>query len=383
MFKRTKIILQIETTHSYGRGLIEGIVKYSQSHGRWAFITEPPFYGSKSSISKQINNYKRFKPDGMIIREPKTVDCYLKLGIPLIVSPNKIAPEIPCIQTDAEMIGKMAADYFIKRGFEHFAFCGFKNILWSSNRLSAFVKSLNAQKFAANVFLDTVSKLSNPLSTSSLKLQTFIQKLPKPVAIMCCNDDMGKIVIENCKTCGVDIPGEAAVLGVDNDNLVCELTDPPLSSIYLDSRKAGFEAASLLDKLIKGEKTDGQIILHQPEAIITRRSSDIYAVEDEDVLKALSFISANCRYPIQSSDVAVEVGLSERQLFTKFKSRLNSTVHSEIKRMRIEKIKQLLRDTDLSITQIAYEMGFTDPAHICRYFKKLAGCGLGEYRNRK
>ena len=382
--KRTpKIILQIETTHSYGRGLIAGIVKYSQSHGPWAFFREPPFYGSKISLSNRVRHFKRLKPDGLIIREPHNIDVYLDLGIPVIVSPNKVSPQVPCIETDAVMIGCMAALHFIERGFTNFAYCGFEGIQWSDNRLAAFNEHLNAKGFSLQVFAGSVSGLSNPGGKQSQQLAAWLENLPKPAAIMCCNDDMGRIVLEICKTAQIDVPGKLAVLGVDNDELVCQLTDPPLSSIHLDSQEAGFEAAALMERLINSEQMNGQTILHQPLSVITRRSSDIYAVQDECVLKALDFIRDNCRHPIQVSDVAAAVCLSERQLFTKFKDNLNRSVHDEIKRIKTEQIKKLLAETDLSISAIAYKMGFNDPAHISRYFKQITGCGLEQYRRRE
>ncbi len=380
MRKIPKIILQIETTHSYGRGLIAGIVKYSQSHGPWAFFRNPPFYGNAISLSSQVRIYKRLKPDGLIIREPHNIDIYLDMGIPIIVSPTRVSQQVPCIETDAVMIGRMGAAHFLERGFINFAYCGFEGLLWSGNRFAAFSEHLMAKGYTANVFEGSVSGLSNPVGRQSEKLKSWLENLKKPTAVMCCNDDMGRIVLDACKGEGIDVPGQIAVLGVDNDELTCELTDPPLSSIHLDSENAGFQGAALMDRLLEGEKMNGQTILHHPLSVITRHSSDVYAVGDECILKALAFIRDNCCRPIQVSDVAAAVCLSERQLFTKFTGVLNRSVHSEIKRIRIEQIKQLLTDTDLSISAIAYKMGFNDPAHISRYFKQITGCGLEQYR---
>ncbi len=378
-----KIILQIETTHSYGRGLIAGIVKYSQSYGPWVFFREPPFYGSRTSLSNQVRHFKRLRPDGLIIREPHNIDIYLDMGIPVIVSPNRVSPSVPCIETDAAMTGRMAAEHFLERGFMNFAYCGFEGLQWSANRLAAFNECLIARGFEVKAFEGTVGGLSDPGGRQSQRLKTWLGRLEKPAAVMCCNDDMGRIVLEVCKGAGIDVPGQIAVVGVDNDELVCELTDPPLTSIHLDSRQAGYEAAALMDRLLGGEKMAGQTILHQPLGVITRRSSDVYAVRDECVLKALAFIRDNCRRPIQVSEVAAAVCLSERQLFTKFKGALERSVHSEIKRIRTEQIKKLLTETDLSISAIAYKMGFNDPAHISRYFKQVTSCGLEQYRKRE
>lgn len=383
MKKTPKIILDIETTHSYGRGLIEGIVKYSQTHGPWAFFRPQPFYADRFSAAAGAKGIAGFKPDGIIIREPRNIDEYLAMGIAIIVSPNRILPYIPCIETDAAMIGEMAAGHFLDRGFKKFAYCGFDGIGWSEKRFEAFQSCLSVRGLGCVFFGSTVQGLSNPLGRRCQALEKWLRGLEKPVAVMCCNDDMGRIVLEACKKAQIAVPNDVAVIGVDDDELVCELTDPPLSSISLDARKAGFEAAALLDRLMNGEKMNSQVILHRPCGVATRRSSDFYAVSDSQALKAAAYITANCRRPIQVGDVADAAGLSQRQLFNKFKTAFGCSVHSRIKAERIERIKTLLTETNLSISAIADAMGFADQAHISRYFSRQTGMNLSQYRKNR
>lgn len=199
---------------------------------------------------------------------------------------------------------------------------------------------------------------------------------------MACNDDRGRDVIEACKVSRVKVPDEVAVIGVDNDFLLCEFCSPPLSSISLNLEKAGFEAAQLLDDLIKGKKRNPSPIIVEAKAVIPRLSTDVFAVSDKTVLAALNFIYDNCTKPIQVSDVADEVGMNRRSLNRKFKKALKKSVKHEMDQIRIEIISKYLLETDFSISQIGREMGFTGPDHISRFFKNHTEMSCLEYRKR-
>jgi LacI family transcriptional regulator len=276
----------------------------------------------------------------------------------------------------------MAAEHLLERGFTNFAYCGFKNMPWSIERCEAFDKKIRKAGFTVRMYLSPVSQISSLIEHLATKLPKWLHSLRFPTGVMCCNDDMGRILLDVCKSARINVPEQIAVVGVDNDDLVCELTDPPLSSVSLNSRVAGFEAAVLLNKLMNGTKMAGQVIIHRPSFVATRQSSDVYAIRDKEVAAALAFIRTNVRKPILVSDVARSVSLSERQLFTKFRNALSRSVHDEIKRARIEQISKLLTETDLSITEIAYNMGFTGTEHISRYFKQISGLCLKTYRSK-
>ena len=201
----------------------------------------------------------------------------------------------------------------------------------------------------------------------------WLKSLPKPVGLMACNDYRGRQVIEACKTAGILVPEEVAVLGVDNDEVICNLANPPLSSIQLNVRRAGYEAAELLDKLMSDKEVTSQKIDVLPTHVITRQSTDIMAISDREVASALRFIRKHSREPIQVSDVARAVALTSRSLQRKFRSVLNRSVHNEISYARMERISQLLIETHLPISLIASEFGFSDVAHMARSFRKIKG----------
>jgi LacI family transcriptional regulator len=380
--KETKtIILLIETTHSYGRGLLQGIAKYARHHGPFTFYREAPFYGRTSHL-KLYSRLKKLNADGIIIREPKNLKEIQDLNIPAIISPTRLDSNIPAIITDAETIGLYAAEHFLKRGFKYFAFCGFSDMPWSVNRNAGYTRFLQKSGFYVDTFNCTVSDISTLSLKTRNRLIVWLNSLTKPVGIMTCNDDMGRVVLETCKIGALSVPRQIAVVGVDNDDLVCDFTDPPLSSVALNSQKAGYDAARLLDKLMQGEKMNGQIIWHLPSNIVTRQSSDILAIDDMDVSEAICFIRQHYKKPITETEVAQAVALSRRHLYKKFMETLGHSVHKEIKNVRIEHICKLLVETDLSISQITQSMEFASMEHFSRYFYKEKGMSPQEFRKR-
>jgi LacI family transcriptional regulator len=384
MKKIPKVILLTETTHAYGRGLLRGIAKYSKLHGPWSFYREAPFYGHFKQLNYHLCELKKINADGIIIREPTSdqIDQILKIGLPLIISPNQVNPKIPTILTNAEKIGQLAAEHLLERGFKNFAYCGFEEMQWAKNRYTFFAREIEQRNYHVNTFFATVRKVVNPKEKDQAEFAHWLHSLPKPVGLLACNDDMGRIILEACNASAFSVPEQITVVGVDDDDLTCELTDPPLSSIALHSEKAGYDAAALLDRLMNGEKMNGQIILQDPSHVVTRQSSDIIAVNDQDVAHALVFIREHYKDPITVENVANEVNLSRRHLYKKFKETLGRSVHKEIKNMRIEHICKLLTESDLSIYQIAMSLESTGIEHLARYFQNEKGITPQEYRKK-
>jgi LacI family transcriptional regulator len=384
MKKIPKVILLTETTHAYGRGLLRGIAKYSKLHGPWSFYRETPFYGHFKQTKYRVCEFTKINADGMIVREPTPdqIEQFMKLKIPLIISPNLIHPKIPTVLTNAEKIGQLAAEHLLGRGFKNFAYCGFEEMEWSKNRYACFAQNIGQRNYKVDTFFAAVRKMINPNKKDQAKLAHWLGSLPKPVGLMACNDDMGRIILDVCKSSGFSVPEQIAVVGVDDDELICELTDPPLSSIALHSEKAGYEAAELLDRLMRGEKMNGQIILQDPSHVVTRQSSDVIAVSDQDVAQALVYIREHYKKPITIDDVANKVNLSRRHLYKKFMETLGRSVHKEIKNMRMNHICRLLTESDLSIYQITLSLGFTGIEHIARYFQNEKGLSPQEYRKK-
>lgn len=369
MAKVPKVVLLLESSRQYGRDLVRGIARYSRLYGPWTFYREDVFYSQ--SKGKNFSWVKKWGANGIITRDSQDIHKLLELGLPTISAgafQEHIDGVIEII-TDNKQICQLAAEHFLRRGFRNFAFCGFEDMPWSTRREESFCSILGKLGFDPNVL--------NSLSTRMLKwdqeqsrMIKWIKSLPKPVSILCCNDDRGSDVIEACKMAGLAVPFDVAVLGVDNDQLVCELSNPPLSSISLGTEKAGFEAASILDSLISGKKVTVSEINAQPLEVITRLSTDTLAIQDEQVIKALDFINQNSKIIIQTVDVLRAADCSRRGLDEKFRRLLGHTVFAEIRRVRAESIAHLLLETDLTVSQIALDLGYNDSDHIARFFKQ-------------
>lgn len=370
------VLLFVETSREFGRGLLHGIAKYSRVHGPWRVYRWP---GALDSV---LPEWKYLKIDGAIVRDVKVVEALAHSGIPVIFAQHNkesYAP-FPGIITDSVSIGSIAAEHFLDRGFQHFAYCGFDEFAWSRGRAQHFAERLRRAGFETNVYEQPTSRRA--LRNEQSRIADWLASLPKPVAVLCCNDDRALQVIEACKLVNLDVPDPVAVLGVDNDVLVCDLADPPISSIALNTEGAGYEAARLLESLMKGEAMAGQVIPVRPRHIVTRMSTDMLAVTDKDVASALRFIRRNPNRLIQVGDVVEATNVSRRVLEKRFKTMLRRSVHQEIRRVRVNNIIQLLVGTDMSVTDIAAHCGFDGVEHIARYFRKETGASLREYRKR-
>ncbi len=372
------VLLFVETSREFGRGLLHGIARYSRLHGPWRVYRWP------GALDSSLPEWKSLKIDGAIVRDVKVVERLAHSGIPVIFAQHNkesYAP-FPSIITDGALIGGMGAEHFLDRGFRNFAYCGLDEFAWSRGRAQYFRQRLEQAGLAVSLYRPPASKRGRALRNEQSQIADWLRQLPKPVAVMCCNDDRALLVIEACKLAGCSVPDDVAVLGVDNDVLVCDLADPPISSIALNTESAGYEAARLLDELMKGGAMTGQVIPVQPTHIVTRMSTDMLAVTDPDVATALGFIRRNANRLIQVDNVVEATTASRRVLEKRFKAILHRSVHQEIRRIRVNNIVRLLVGTDLSIADIAAHCGFDGVEHIARYFRKETRVSLREYRKR-
>jgi LacI family transcriptional regulator len=254
---------------------------------------------------------------------------------------------------------------------------------WSRDRGESFAKRIAKAGYETYFYQYGQLRLRGKPSRedNQVLLAEWLKSLPKPLAIMACNDDRGQHVLEVCKRDGFKVPEDIAVLGVDNDPMICEIIDPPLSSIAMNVESAGYEAAKLLDRMIQHKKkTKGRQILVSPTHIVQRQSSDIFAVNDAEVASAIRFIRENAKEKILVNDVVKATHLGRRTLEQRFKKTIHRSIYDEIRLVRVEWISRLLIESDLPICDITSLFHFTDVEHISRYFKKEKGIGLREFR---
>jgi LacI family transcriptional regulator len=383
-----KITLLIDLSATPGRNLMRGIARYARIYGPWQLNhVASDFYDASPQQADILNILKEImkNSDGIIMLEPDVVDFSRNLDFPIVIASairdTKVSTR-PTVLTNSRRIGEMGANYFIQKGFKNLAFCGFRKMLWSEHREKYFTAT--AQKAGLEIY---AKRLTYPhrekLKESNLeRIGEWIKQLPKPAGIMACNDYCGKLVIDSCRRASISVPDEAAVLGVDNDDIICDLTYPSLSSISLNTEKGGFDAAALLDKIMKGIAVDTQIILIEPVGVQERQSTDIIAVDDKIVSDIISYIKRNSRKLLQVTDIIEEFHISRKYLYKKFTDNLGTSVYDQIRKIKIEEICRMLVETNKSIKEIALEFGFYNVDHIARFFSQVKGITPTQYRNK-
>lgn len=373
-----KVLMIVDTSRLTGRDLLSGAERCISNFTQWEVYTLDPNYLT-DDFSTEVQRLDLGKFDGFFICYTENISPILKIQKPKIIhyTPKEILPDTSLIVTSSSKIGTTAAEHFISLGFKNFAYCGFENIVWSDQRHKSFRETLRLNGFAdINSFIDTPRRNRD---TDRRKLTTWLQRLPKPVCIFACNDDRAIYILEACKSSGINVPEEVAVLGVDNDDLVCNISSPPLSSIALNFKNTGFQAAKHLD-LLMAKKAKNTTIEVDPVEIITRKSTDIFAVDDSQVIAAMVYIRNNYRKPIQVFDVVQATTISRRELEYRFKFEFKKTIKDEINRLRLEQIKKKLIYSREPIYKIANTLEFTDPEHFSRYFTNLAGISPSKFR---
>jgi len=380
-----KIILLIDISEEYGQSLLKGIAKYSKEFGPWLFCRMPLFYRETLGMEGIVNFAREWGADGIIAQLYNDLEIkkVLDAGIYLIAEDFKERfSDIPNITGGYFEAGEIGAEYFLKKGFKNFAFYGFKNIVWSRERFIGYERYLNSKGHIVFHFDHDEAASRELWYYKPSALSQWLQSLPKPIAIMACDDERGQHITEACKHAKIQIPEEIAVLGVDNDKMTCNLSDPPLSSIELDTEKGGYEAARLMDLMITKQVTEQYDILVKPTQVITRQSTDIASANDKYIAKALRFIHQNIDNRINVADVLKEIPLSRRAFEKRFQETTGTGVYKYIYNLQIQKFAQHLLETDKSIFEIALESGFDNSKNISRQFKQVKGCTPIEYRKK-
>ncbi len=378
-----KILLMIGVATEYERGLITGIARYSELHGPWTFYRMAPFYYDDYPYSRQfvekkvMDHLAEWAPNGVIAMAPENLlGRILDFKVPLIaataVSSEKLE-NISVISSDYVETGKLAAEHLIGKGFRNFAYCGIGDFTWSKQRGIGFGQTLDEAGFTTHYYTPPEKIKDRHWAFEQKFLADWLESLPKPLGLMACNDNRSQQVMEACKISNIKVPEQIAILGVDNDKFICDLSRPTLSSIILDTEGAGFKAAQLLHNLITGKTAKPEIIKIHPIGVETRRSTDILAIEDTDVARSVNFINENFRRNIQVDDVVAAACTSRRTLERRFNETLGSSINSEIKRLRTEHICRLLLNTSMTISEIARTMGFVETDHFSRYFGSIKG----------
>ena len=383
-----RVIVVAEKSRAYGRALCEGIASFAQEQEGWALqliddIAGKDFHGFRGCsgvIARIVDN------------EAAAALQALKVPVVDILALKRYAG-IAAVDNDQQLVGAWAAENFLERRFTRFAFCGYSGVAFSDARGEGFVKSVQAKGFdclqfkssgkkARALAMHSISHEHLALDCDRIQLGRWLKQLPNPIAIFCCHDARAYQVLTLCKQTGIQVPDQAAVMGVDDDQILCGFSSPMLSSIDPDAFGIGRAAAKQLSDMISdpGARRDACVRI-PPKALITRASTQIYPVEPPWLSDALIYIGKNFAKGINADAVFRHVGRSHTCVDQAFKDILKTTVHKEIVRVRIGTAARLLRTTGYSATQIADMTGFTSPQHFSYAFRKTYHRTPESYRN--
>jgi len=382
-----KVALLVETSRAYGRGLLRGIANYSHNHGPWSFYIVP---GDFKQVLPRMREWggtgiiARIEDNAVAeaIRETRLPTIGLDLPSDFLSHADAGAGHISEVHPDPVGSAHLAAQHLMERGFDTFAYAGLGNRVWSQQRRAAFVNYLDSRDYACHVLDAADLEVAQDWDADQARLADWLTELPKPVGLFACNDYRGRQVLEAALAAGVKVPDELAVVGVDNDELLCDLCHPPLSSVALDAVRGGYEAASLLDRMMRGERTTPERLLIQPLWVATRASSDIIATDDAEVAQAVRYIREHVTQSISVEDILDAIPMSRRLLEIRFKKTIGRTIHEQIQHERLILAKQMLIETDMTVSQIADRSGFSSSSHLGRMLRRLHGVTPKQFRAR-
>lgn len=413
-----RIAVCIDKSRVYGSGILQGLADYLEIHGPWSVFLEP-----FSNGTLPWRRLDRWKGAGILalLCNKKSAQRVRKLKIPIVdVCANLEEEElrqlgIPSVSNNHFEIGALAAKHLMECGYPYFAFSGYRLLKWVNDRWHGFYCKLAnfdcdpacpnqqcalrvgfSERFSRagcqrHEYALPPSQIGDPARSlqrwvdAQKKLIAWLQRLPKPVGIMACNDSHALDILDACQEAGLVVPDDVGVVGVDNDEALCRLSKPPLSSVVPDPRRIGFEAARALNNLMLGKTTSEtpQQYLVSPVDVAARRSTQGTAVEDAAIAQALRIIRDSASTGITAEQVLRQTGLSRRAFYRRFQDQVGRTPHEEISRVRHAHVKRLLRETNLSLEKVAELTGYCSSAHMSVTFKKKLGIPPGEFRRRQ
>lgn len=381
-----RVLLLIESTRAYGRGCLRGIAAYARAHGPWTFLHVER--GLEERLPRWIS---RCQGDGVIARieNQSQTRALRRLGLPIVDLRGRFELRgIPSFNTDPRAVARLAAEHFLQRGFRHIAFCGFDGIDFSDQRRDALREHLRRQGVELLAYRSPHASHETVRTESAgelteRQLGRWLASLPGPAGVLACNDVRARQVVVAARQRGLRVPDDLAVLGVDNDPVICDLSTPPLSSIEPDTRRLGFLGAAMLDRMMRGESAAEGLTTVPPLRVVTRLSSDILKVDEPTVAQALEIIRRRACDGLTVERLLDEMTVSRSTLERRFLASIGRTPRDEMARLRLERIRTLLLETDYAADKIARMCGFTSASHLSVFFKQQTGRTPGEFRQER
>ena len=381
MRKAKRIALVLSATDAYSRRITEGLGRYAHSHEPWEFFLQ-------IGRPRRATDITHLPADGVIgnVLDEGLADALVSAAIPTVsISNRRPHLPVPRVIVDDAAVAGAAAEHLLDKGFRHFGYIGFRQAPHYGSRLrgEAFRDAVQEQGGRCSFFCWRAHGPGRRTWETSIQdMAKWIAAMPKPAAVFAYTDDEAWPAAQACRRIGIRVPEEVALLGVTNDQMVCSLATPPLSSVDLPLEQLGYQAAGLLDRLMGGlAPPDGPVVV-PPMQVVARQSTDILAIEDVDIANAVRYIRDHADRAVRVGEVAEAAMVSKRSLQRRSRLALGRTIQQEIRRSRIERAKRILLATDLAIPQVASRCGFAYAHHFDRVFRRETGTTPTEFRSR-
>lgn len=376
------VAICVDKTRTYGRGLLQGIADYVESHQPWSIYLEPHADGTLAP-----EWLREWRGDGILafVGDRRLAQRLARSLIPTVDIYGHTADlNLPHVGNDDVRIGSMAAEHLLELRFQSFGFCGFIDQDWVERRYQGFKATIKKADYSCRRFHQPMELFPTKWEQSQKALAQWVEQIRKPAGIMACNDPLAQRVLDACNRTQVAVPDEVAVIGVDNDEELCRLANPPLSSVVNNPRRIGYEAATLLERLMarKVRPKNIETILIPPHEVISRRSTNVKAIEDKLIAKAVQFIDDHACEGITVEDVLSDLHISRSVFYRRFEKHMDRSPHEEIIMKRVNRVKALLTQTSLQLPKIAELAGFSDGAYMNVVFQKVLGITPGRYRKK-
>ena len=365
--------------------MLDGVARYIHEHEPWAIYLKP--VGVDGSLREWLHQWQG---DGVIaaVWDPEA-GAVADIGLPIVDVVGHLRPaHVPLVHAHDQSVGRVGAEHLLERGFQHFGFIEYGDLdaSWSANRCAGFKAAVQEAGFSCDVYTLPFPKGRGGPQTWEKQQQAlthWITSLPKPVGVMTSTDLLGQQFLEACQRAGVIVPEQVAVVGADDDTSICHIASPPLSSVVINDHQRGYEAAALLDRLMKGEPPPNEPVLVQPAGVVSRASTDIMAIEDAVVVKALRFIRDNACDGVAVDDVVKVVPTSRAVLERRFRKLVGRSINNEIVRVRLNRAVELISQTQLELKAVADKAGFLSQSYMTAVFREKLGRTPGSYRSSK
>ncbi|WP_419193699.1 XylR family transcriptional regulator [Kolteria novifilia] len=381
MINPARVAVLVETSRGHGRQIIDGVARYAAEKGPWSIRLEP-----RNLQDPPPRWLTGWDGDGIIVRcESATMArAVLATGLPVIDVRGSVPDTgIPLVGVDNDSIADAAFDHFQERGFRHLAWCDFvgRKRLWIDQRRGRLARRTADAAISFATFPVRRRARHGAWSPREMTdLKDWLAGLPRPVGILASDDEQAHTVLNAARQLPLRVPDDVAVLGIDNDEIFCRASNPPLSSVDVNAVAVGYQAAAMLAQRMRGGRVPARTYL-PPRGVVTRPSTDIVAVESPDAAAALRYIREHACRPIDAPHVAGYLSISRSTLDRTLQTAIGQSATAAIMQVRLAQVKADLANTDLPLTAIASRAGFASAQHLANLFRERIGTTPGRYRH--